>query len=137
MRKIFKNFLLLLMFLAPFVLSGCSNDALLYFNSQPITKETVNYPSRNFAVGQKIHYVLILPKGFKNEYTRVQIVKKEDKTNHWGYKIYQSRDFHVDTTKNYFIDYFVLGEKGYYFMQIFSFDNFDIPLARNDFWVKG
>ena len=43
MRKIFKNFLLLLMFLAPFVLSGCSNDALLYFNSQPITKETVNY----------------------------------------------------------------------------------------------
>ena len=91
------------MFLAPFVLSGCSNDALLYFNSQPITKETVNYPSRNFAVGQKIHYVLILPKGFKNEYIRVQIVKKEDKTNHWGYKIYQSRDFHVDTTKNYFI----------------------------------
>lgn len=72
------------MFLAPFVLSGCSNDALLYFNSQPITKETVNYPSRNFAVGQKIHYVLILPKGFKNEYIRVQIVKKEDKTNHWG-----------------------------------------------------
>ncbi len=136
MGKIFKVLLLFFMLAVPFVLSGCSDDALLYFNSQPITKETVNYPSRSFAVGQKIYYVVIVPKGFKNDYIRVQVVKKEDKTNHWGYTIYHSRDFHIDTSKNYFTDYIVLGEAGYYFMQIFDFDHMDIPFARNDFWVK-
>lgn len=136
MQKFLKHILLFFMLAAPIFLSGCSNKPLLYFNTQPITKETVNFPSRNFAVGQKIHYILIVPKGFKNEYIRVQLVKKDDKVSHWGYKIYQSRDFHIDKSKNYFIDYIVLGEKGYYFMQIFSFDNFDIPIARNDFWVK-
>lgn len=127
---------LILLFFCIF-LSGCKdNRPLLFFNAQPITPQTINHPGRNFAANQPIHYILIVPKGFKNDYICVQIVKKEEKTAHWGYKIYQSKDFHIDTSKNYFINYFVINEPGYYFMQIFPFDNFDIPIARNDFWVK-
>lgn len=118
-------------------LSGCKKDQpLLFFNTQPITRETVSHPSRNFALGEPVHYILIVPKGFKSEYLRVQLVKKEEKTNHWGYKIYQSKDYHIDTSKKYYIGKVVPGEKGYYFMQIFQFGNFDIPVARNDFWVR-
>lgn len=132
-----KKFCWILLFLSTVFLCGCKKDQpLLLFNDQPITKQTVNSPTRNFVFGQRVNYLLIVPKGFKRDYIRVQLVKKEEKTQHWGYKIYQSRDYHVDTTKNYFIDYVVPGEKGYYFVQVFSFDNFDIPIARNDFWVK-
>lgn len=132
-----KKFLWTLLFLSTVLLCGCKKDQpLLLFNDQKITTQTVNHSTRNFFAGQPIHYILIVPKGFKRDYIRVQIVKKEEKTQHWGYKIYQSRDYHIDTSKKYFIDYVVLAEKGYYFMQIFSFDNFDIPIARNDFWVK-
>ncbi len=132
-----KRFWILTIILCCIFLSGCEkNQPLLFFNSQPITPQTINHPGRNFAADQPIHYILIVPKGFKNDYIRTQIVKKDEKTAHWGYKIYQSKDFRIDTTKNYFINYFVINEPGYYFMQIFSFDNFDIPITRNDFWVK-
>lgn len=41
----------------------------------------------------------------------------------------------VDTSLKYFKSYIVIDEPGYYFMQIFSFDDFDWPIIRNDFWV--
>lgn len=79
---------------------------------------------------------MLTPKGFRDEYIRVQIVKKEEKTNHWGYKIYWSKDYRIDTTQKEFMSYFVIDEPGYYFMQIFSFDDFDRVIVRNDFWIK-
>ena len=99
-------------------------DALLLFNSQPITNQTINNAGRNFKAGEKVYYILINEEGFKDDYIRVQLVKKEQKTNHWGYKIYWSKDYEIDTSLKYFSDYFVINEPGYYFMQIFSFDDF-------------
>ena len=110
-------------------------DALLLFNSQPITNQTVNHAGRHFPAGEKVYYILINNEGFKDDYIRVQIVKKEEKTNHWGYKIYWSKDYQIDTSLDYFKSYFVIDEPGYYFMQIFSFDDFDWPIIRNDFWI--
>ena len=110
--------------------------ALLYFSPDPIQKENVQNVGRNFRAGNRIYYMLINPKGFRDEYIRVQIVKKEQKTNQWGYKLYWTKDFHIDTTMKEFMSYFVIDEPGYYFMQIFSFDDFDRVIARNDFWVK-
>lgn len=109
---------------------------MLFFNEQTITPETVNYPQRVFRTGERINYLVLNPKGFKNDYIRVQIVKKEEKTPHWGYTVYWAKDYHIDTSDNYYINYIVLNEPGYYFMQVFSFDNFDKPIIRNDFWVK-
>ena len=110
--------------------------ALLYFSSQPIYKENVKNVGRTFLSGEKVYYFLYNPKGFKDDYIRVQIVKKSDKTRHWGYNIYWSKDFHIDSSKNDFSSYFVINEPGYYFMQIFSFDDFDRVVARNDFWIR-
>ena len=110
--------------------------ALLLFNSQPITNQTINQAGRNFKAGEKVYYILLNDEGFKDDYIRVQIVKKEQKTNHWGYKVYWSKDYEIDTSLKYFKSYFVIDEPGYYFMQIFSFDDFDWPIIRNDFWIK-
>lgn len=141
MKKVFQTLLVFSTLFIAVLTGGCNkNQPLLFFNAQPITRQTINSPGRNFAIGQPIHYILVVPKGFKksykSEYIRAQIVKKDDKTPQWGYKIYQSRDFHIDNSFDYFINYFVIPEKGYYFMQIFSFDDFDTPIARNDFWVR-
>lgn len=111
-------------------------DALLLFNSQPITNQTINQAGRHFKAGEKVYYILINEEGFNDDFIRVQIVKKEQKTNHWGYKIYRSNDYEIDSTLKYFKSYFVINEPGYYFMQIFSFDDFDWPIIRNDFWIK-
>ena len=111
-------------------------DALLLFNSQPITNQTINNAGRYFKAGEKVYYILINEEGFNDNYIRVQIVKKEEKTNHWGYKVYWSKDFEIDSSLKYFKSYFVIDEPGYYFMQIFSFDDFDWPIIRNDFWIK-
>ena len=112
------------------------HDALLLFNSQPITNQTINQAGRHFKAGEKVYYILINEEGFKDEDIRDHIVKKESKTNHWGYKIYWSKDFEIDTSLKYFKSYFVIDEPGYYFMQIFSFDDFDWPIIRNDFWIN-
>lgn len=111
-------------------------DALLLFNSQPITNQTINNAGRYFKAGEKVYYIVINEEGFNDNYIRVQIVKKEEKTNHWGYKVYWSKDFEIDSSLKYFKSYFVIDEPGYYFMQIFSFDDFDWPIIRNDFWIK-
>ena len=51
--------------------------ALLYFSAQPIQKENVKNVGRTFLVGERVYYLLLNPKGFKDEYIRVQIVKKK------------------------------------------------------------
>lgn len=113
------------------------NRPLILFNARPITNATVNETTRYFGSGRKIHFIVIVPQGFKDDYIRVQVVKKEQKTEHWGYKIYWAKDYCVERGEKYFISYIVIDEPGYYFLQVFDFKDFDWPLARNDFWVQG
>lgn len=115
---------------------GCGDKPLLLFNAQPITSATINNPARFFRVGEPVHYILINPKGFKSDYIRVQVVKKEEKTEHWGYKIYWAKDYKIDSSKDNYVNYVVINKAGYYFMQIYGFNDFDRVIARNDFWVK-
>ena len=144
MRKISKNLkyilaslcLFSLIFVCGFGFRCRKHKALLLFNSQPITNQTINNAGRNFKAGENVYYIVLNEEGFKDNFIRVQIVKKEEKTHHWGYNIYWSKDFEIDTSLNYFKSYFVIDEPGYYFMQIFSFDDFDWPIIRNDFWIK-
>lgn len=109
---------------------------LLYFSAQPIQKDNIQNVGRFFRAGERVYYMILNPKGFRDDYIRIQIVKKEAKTYHWGYKIYWSKDYHIDHSQNEFMSYFVIDEPGYYFMQVFSFDDFNRVVARNDFWIK-
>lgn len=115
---------------------GCGDKPLLFFNTQPITQATINQPARHFRVGEPVHYALINPKGFKSDYIRVQVIKKEEKTAHWGYSIYWAKDYKIDSTQDTYINYVVINRPGYYFMQIYGFNDFDRVIARNDFWVR-
>lgn len=119
------------------LLSGCDKEKpILVLNSQPITKQTVNYPVQNFNIGQRINYALIMPKGFSDSVIRMQIIKKDEKVSCWGYKIYQAQDLWVDISKKFYIGYLTIPEKGYYVMSIYEIKNLDKELSRMDFWVK-
>ena len=108
----------------------------LYFSIQPIQKNNINNVGRVFRAGDRVYYLLTSPKDFRDEYLRIQIIKKEEKTNQWGYKLYRTRDVRIERGQREFMSYFVINEPGYYFVQIFSFDDFDRVVARNDFWIK-
>ncbi len=132
-----KNLFVCLILFAVIFISGCDKEKpLLVLNSQPITKQTVNFPVQEFSIRQKINYVLIMPKGFTDSVIRIQIIKKNEKIAYWGYKIYQSQDLCVDMSKKFYINYFTIPEKGYYIMRAFEIKNLDEPVAIMDFWVK-
>lgn len=132
-----KKTLSLLILSFSLLVSGCDKEKpILVLNSQVITKDTVNYPVQNFKIRQRINYALLMPKGFKDSVIRMQIIKKDEKVANWGYKIYQAQDIPIDTSKNYYIGYFTIPEKGYYLMRVFEIRNLDKQLAIMDFWVK-
>lgn len=124
-----------LMFLT-FFLCGCDKErTIVVLNAKPITKANVFEVQQAFNVNQKIHYAVLAPKGFKDKVIRVQIVKKDEKTQHWGYQIAESQDKYIDSKKKFYIDYFVAHEKGYFLIRVYELKNLDTPIARSDFWV--
>ncbi len=132
-----KKILTILIVFVGLIVSGCDKDKpILVLNSKAITKDTVNFPVQEFRKNQRINYALIVPKGFKDSVVRIQIIKKNEKVPNWGFKIYQSEDVCVDSTKQFYIDYFTIPEKGYYIMRAFEIRNLDKALAIADFWVK-
>jgi len=125
--------LLSLMFL------GCNkkDDAVILFNQQPITKETILNNSKEFLVGRRIYYIILVKKPLKTEQIRVQILKKDQNTTVAGVKIQYAEDFRLYKDQVYYYnDYVVLHEPGFYIMQIFSKDNMKKPLAISDFYVR-
>ena len=66
------------------------------------------------------------------------ILSKDDVSGRWIKKTSRlvAQSYDLVFTKNDFSSYFVINEPGYYFMQIFSFDDFDRVVARNDFWIR-
>lgn len=117
--------------------AGCKkNDPIILFNKQPITAETLLQNSMEFDLNRRIYYIFITQKPIKSDYIRVQIVKKDEKTGIGGLKIIYANDFKVYQDQiYYYTNYIVLHETGHYYMQIFSTDNFEKPLARSDFYV--
>lgn len=119
--------------------SGCEQKekANIIFNSEPITKETVMHPSREFAEGQKIYYLFFTPKKLETKFIRVQVFKVSDTVNRGGYTIYWTNDYRVmKQNMYYFYNNFTIHQKGRYVMQIFSINNLGKPLAYNEFWVR-
>lgn len=118
--------------------SGCNRQKpIILFNKDPISKENIFANTRNFKIGERIYYIAIVPKPLEHPYIRIQVIKKDAKTEFWGYKIHYSIDSRL--TKDqiyYYTDYLVIHEPGYYFLQVFSKDNLAEPLARGDFFVR-
>jgi len=53
-------------------------------------------PMDEFKVNDTINFVLIVPKGFKSETVRMQLLKKNNLSPIYGDKLEQGRDFNVE-----------------------------------------
>ena len=141
MKKVFSRITFILILLCSVVfLCGCNEEKVkkpyLLFNSQPINQKTVYSAQKVFSPGQTIHYVLIMPKGFKNEYLRMQIAKRADNVPNGGISIYMSENLYVDKNKQFYIDKFVIREPGYFIVRFFYGSNTEKPFIENVLWVK-
>ncbi len=130
--------LLIVFILCMVGLTACTYErGLILFNVQPITRENALQDQKVFNEGQKVYYLFIAPKKMKNEFIRVQIFKMTDKAPWGGNEVVRTKDYRLMKDERYYqTNYFTLYEKGRYVMQVFSHEDFQHPLALNDFYVQ-
>ena len=133
--KILK-YLLLLVFIV-LIAVGCTYDrGLILFNTQPITADNALCDAKRFNSGQQVYYLFIAPKKMKNEFIRVQVFKMTDKAPWGGNEVVRTKDYRLMKDERYYhTNYFTLYETGRYVMQVFAHDDFQHPLALNDFYI--
>lgn len=105
-------------------------------SSASISEMTAQRMERYFSCGQRIHYALISPDGFKYPAVRMQISKQDEKTSNWGFSVIQSRDITLDMAQNQYIDYIYITRSGHYILQFFYLNNKDYPFAHTEFMVQ-
>jgi len=129
-----------LFFLITFVIilgCGCSdNNAGILFNKAPITEKNIYDYSKAFLTGSRIYYVILMPKKVESRYLYIQVIKKDNDYGRLGYDLIWTRDVRLsDEEVNYYTDYFVINQKGYYAMKVYSKDNPHKVLAMSEFYV--
>ena len=135
--KILKIFLVCIF--SMFFLCACKYDrGLILFNTQPINSKNALNDSKVFHPDTRVYYLFIAPKKMKSDkLIRVQIFKMTDKAPWGGNEVVRTKDYRLMKDERYYhSDYFVLHENGRYVMQVFSHDDFNNPLALNDFYVE-
>lgn len=133
-----KLVLLFSILLAMFLTCACTSDkASILFNKYPISEKNIYDYSKTFTVGRRIYYIVLMPKKVESRYLYIQIIKKDNDYGQFGYKLHQTFNIRLkDEEVNYYTDYFVLNEKGFYIMKVYSKDNPHKVLAQADFYVK-
>ena len=130
--------LLFSVLLTMFLTCACTSDkASILFNKYPISEKNIYDYSKTFTVGRRIYYIVLMPKKVESRYLYIQIIKKDNDYGQFGYKLHQTFNIRLkDEEVNYYTDYFVLNEKGFYIMKVYSKDNPHKVLAQADFYVK-
>lgn len=124
-------------------LTGCcvlpnKNSVGIIFSSKPISKNTLLEitPEKNFLLGQKIFFTAFSENGFGSGDLRIQILKKNEKMDTFGYTIEHARDIEINPNKQYFINCFHIYNKGCYFFRLFARETPNIPLGEAYFWIQ-
>lgn len=138
MKKLF--FLIVTVFLAIFTCACDNEQAVILFNKHRFTPETINSPSNTnvFQVGERINYLITLPKPVESKFLRIQIVKVGgDKDERLGYELIWGKKIKLrDENVHYYTDYIVLNGKGTYIMKVYSRDNPTKILTTGQFFIK-
>lgn len=138
MKKLF--LFIVTIFLAIFTCACDNEQAVILFNKHRFTPETINSSSNTnvFQVGERINYLITLPKPVESKFLRIQIVKvggeKDERLGYelvWGKKV-KLRDEQV----HYYTDYIVFNSKGTYIMKVYSRDNPTKILTSGQFFIK-
>lgn len=120
-----------------FITTACTVDrASILFNRNPITKENIYDYSKAFPINSRIYYVVLMPKKVESRYLYIQVIKKDNEYGSLGYNLIWTKNIRLkDEEINYYTDYLVLNEKGYYIMKVYSKDNPQKVLAASEFYV--
>jgi len=132
-----KRLISLLIFII-FLTSGCSqaDKPAILFNRHPISEQNVYDYSVIFPVGARIYYLVLVPKKIQSRYIYIQVIKKDNSYGRLGYNLIWTRNVRLkDEEVNYFTDYLVLNEKGFYIMKVYSKDNPQKVLTSAEFRV--
>ncbi len=129
--------LIILLFICLTILTGCTQDkAGILFNRHPISEKNIYDFSKNFPVGSRIYYVILMPKKVESRYLYIQVIKKDNDYGRYGYDLIWTKDVRLkDEEVNYFTDYLVINQKGFYTMKVYSKDNPQKVLTYSDFHV--
>ncbi len=92
-----------------------------------------NFPW-TFKTNERIYFQIVNPKGFKSDFIRYQIVKQDDNAHVGGYSRIRNLTVKVKSRYDY-TDYFVLSQKGKYYIQVFDIENLQQWLAIGSFLV--
>ena len=132
-----KLLVILLLFISCFVLTSCKSDkAAILMNRFPITEKNIYDYEKVFPIGSRIYYVILMPKKVESRYLFIQVIKNDNDYGKLGYDLVWTRDVRLkDEEINYFTDYFVLNQKGFYTMKVYSKDNPQKTFAYYDFYV--
>lgn len=113
-----------------------SDKPAILFNRHPITEQNVYDYSVVFPIGTRIYYLVLLPKKIQSRYLYIQIIKKDNSYGRLGYNLIWTRNVRLkDEEVNYYTDYLVLNEKGFYIMKVYSKDNPQKVLTSAEFRV--
>ncbi len=127
-----------LLILTAFIVCGCTNadKPAILFNRHPISEQNVYDYSVIFPVGARIYYLVLVPKKIQSRYIYIQVIKKDNSYGRLGYNLIWSKNVRLkDEEVNYFTDYLVLNEKGFYIMKVYSKDNPQKVLTSAEFRV--
>lgn len=140
MKKITYIILFMLLF-APFSMAGLFKKEAkpeLYLTPYD-PRITVNYDNKIesinvFKRGEKIYFSVYTKKGFKSDFIRYQVVKQDDNAHIGGYSRVMNKTVRVSNKNNY-VDYFVMNQKGKYYIQIFDIENLQQWIVMGAFAV--
>ncbi len=134
MKKIIYSLVLII-----FLTTACSMDKdkpAILFNRHPISEQNVYDYSVIFPVGARIYYLILMPDKIQSRYIYIQVIKKDNSYGRLGYNLIWTKNIRLkDEEVNYFTDYLVLNEKGFYIMKVYSKDNPQKVLTSAEFRV--
>lgn len=133
MKKKFLFVLLLISLLG----AGCQDKSYIVFNREAITPENVLDADYVFKTGERVHYLVTLPKPVVTRQLYIQVFKRDNKEMRYGYKLVYGKTVKLkDEQQNYYTDYFVFNETGLYEFKVYSKDNPTKELTSNIMQVK-
>lgn len=139
MKKIVISFLAFIIAAIPcYSLGRKNNKAVLYMaENQNLLIDSMSNKAQFdwvFKINSKIYFQINSPKGFKSDYIKLQIVKQDDNAHVGGYTRIKNKTVRVQSKYSYG-DYFIISQKGKYFIQIFDIENLQQWLAIGSFLV--
>jgi len=132
-----KFFIVLICFIA-FLASGCDKEkSYIVFKGEPITEENILEGEYVFKNGDRVYYVVTLPKPVITRQLYIQVFKHDNSEMRYGYKLYYGKNVKLkDEQQYYYTDYFVFNETGLYEFKVYSKDNPTKELTSNMVQVR-